>query len=94
MKELRAVKNKMMDLYTPSGERLAADRDRIPWDAYPRPMMRRDSYLCLNGWWDFTVTADRESFPTTYDKSIRVPYCPESLLSGVHEVPQKGSCLF
>ena len=76
-----------VDLFTPSGERLAADRDRIPWDVYPRPQLRRDSYLCLNGWWDFTVTADGESFPTTYDKSIRVPYCPESLLSGVHEVP-------
>ncbi|MBR2320014.1 MAG: glycoside hydrolase family 2 [Clostridia bacterium] len=83
-----------VDLYTPSGERLAADHDRIPWDVYPRPQLRRDSYLCLNGWWDFTVTTDKESFPTTYDKSIRVPYCPESLLSGVHEVPQKGSCLF
>ena len=83
-----------VDLFTPSGERLAADRDRIPWDVYPRPQLRRDSYLCLNGWWDFTVTADGESFPTTYDKSIRVPYCPESLLSGVHEVPQKGSQLF
>ena len=83
-----------VDLYTPSGERLAADHDRMPWDVYPRPQLRRDSYLCLNGWWDFTITADGESFPTTYDQSIRVPYCPESLLSGVHEVPQKGSYLF
>lgn len=83
-----------VDLFTPSGERLAADRDRIPWDAYPRPQLRRDSYLCLNGWWDFTVTADGESVPTEYDKVIRVPYCPESLLSGIHEVPPAHSHLW
>ena len=88
------MKTQTVDLYTPSGERLAADRDRIPWDVYPRPQLRRDSYLCLNGWWDFTVTADGKSTPTKYDKTIRVPYCPESLLSGVHEVPPAHSYLW
>ena len=88
------MKVETIDLFTPSGERLAADHDRIPWDVYPRPTLRRDSYLCLNGWWDFTVTADGDTFPTAYEKQIRVPYCPESLLSGVHEVPPKGSWLF
>ena len=83
-----------VDLYTPSGERLAADRDRIPWDVYPRPTLRRDSYFCLNGWWDYTVLATGDVLPAIYDKTIRVPYCPESLLSGVHEVPPKGSFLF
>lgn len=87
------MKSETLDLYTPSGERLAADRDRIPWDVYPRPTLRRDSYLCLNGSWDFAVTKDRTP-PVTYDKTIRVPYCPESLLSGVHEVAPKGSHLF
>ena len=88
------MKVETIDLFTPSGERLAADRDRIPWDVYPRPTLRRDSYLCLNGWWDFTVTTDGDAFPAAYEKQIRVPYCPESLLSGVHEVPPKGSYLF
>lgn len=83
-----------VDLYTPSGERLAADHDRIPWDVYPRPQLRRDSYLCLNGWWDFTVTADGTPIPDDYDETIRVPYCPESLLSGVHEVPPANSHLW
>ena len=82
-----------IDLFTPSGERLAADQDRIPWDVYPRPTLRRDSYLCLNGWWNFTVSKEH-TVPKAYDKTIRVPYCPESLLSGVHEVPPKGSYLF
>ena len=81
------MSNKTIDLYTPSGERLAADPNRIPWDVYPRPTMRRDSYLCLNGWWAFTFTADGEPMPEEYDRTIRVPYCPESLLSGVTDVP-------
>ncbi len=87
------MKVETIDLFTPAGERLAADYDRIPWDVYPRPTLRRDSYLCLNGWWDFAVSKEH-TVPKTYDKTIRVPYCPESLLSGVHEVPPKGSYLF
>ena len=74
-------------LYTPSGERLAADSNGIPWNEYPRPTMRRDSFFNLNGWWDFAVTADGDPQPEEYDQKIRVPYCPESLLSGVDEVP-------
>ncbi len=80
-----------VDLYTPSGERLAADHDCVPWDVYPRPQLRRDSYLCLNGWWDL---AYGDAFPSNYDKTIRVPYCPESLLSGVHEVPPANHAIW
>lgn len=88
------MKVETIDLFTPSGERLAADHDRIPWDVYPRPTLRRDSYLCLNGWWDFIITADDTPIPDDYDETIRVPYCPESLLSGVHEVPPANSHLW
>ncbi|MBR5524000.1 MAG: glycoside hydrolase family 2 [Clostridia bacterium] len=85
------MKPELVPLYTPSGERLAADPDRIPWDAYPRPQLRRDSYLCLNGWWDFAVTDGDAA--AVYDRRIRVPYCPESLLSGIGEVPTPGGRL-
>ena len=87
------MKSELVSLYTPSGERLAADPDRIPWDAYPRPQLRRDSYLCLNGWWDFAVTQQPE-WPEEYDRLIRVPYCPESLLSGIGEVPAADAHLW
>ena len=80
------MKPDLVQLYTPSGERLTADPERVPWDAYPRPCLRRDSFLNLNGWWEFTVTDDGEAIPKDYDRRIRVPYCPESLLSGIHEV--------
>ena len=87
-------KKQLNDLYTPSGERLAAQPNATPWDVYPRPQMKRDSYLNLNGWWDFTVTVDGESAPTEFTESIRVPFCPECLLSGVHRVPADGSHLW
>ena len=51
-------------LFTPSGERLHNDPSVQPWNAYPRPQLRRDSFLCLNGWWDFAVTQSLEKKTT------------------------------
>ena len=42
----------MTALYTPWGEH--PDKT-CPLPEYPRPQLRRDSYLCLNGLWDYTV---------------------------------------
>ena len=64
-----------------------------PWEIYPRPQMRRDSYLNLNGIWDLTVTETPER-PDTYDRKIRVPFCPESSLSGVEEHFPEGQYLW
>ena len=52
-----------------------------PWQEYPRPMMKRDSYFCLNGKWEFGVRKKGE--PNVFDKEILVPFPPESVLSGV-----------
>lgn len=79
-------------LYTPSGERLASAPDMIPWDVYPRPALRRDSFLNLNGCWDFSICSN--GVEPHYERSIRVPYCPESLLSGIGEVPPANSDLW
>ena len=75
------------DLYTPEGEALTGQ----PWSVYPRPQMKRNSCINLNGQWDFAVT--EKHFPKTYDKTILVPFCPESLLSGIHEHFPEGSAL-
>ena len=64
-----------------------------PWDTYPRPQLRRDNYVNLNGDWDFTVSQN-EALPTTYDRTIRVPFCPEGALSGIGEHFAEGSYLF
>ena len=56
----------------------------IPWNVYPRPQLVRDSFFCLNGHWDFSVTGTPEA-PASYERQILVPFAPETLLSGVHE---------
>ena len=45
----------MVDLMTKEGAALLQSGAQ-PWDIYPRPQMRRDNWLNLNGMWDFTVT--------------------------------------
>ena len=66
---------------------------KTPWKVYPRPQMKRESYVNLNGLWEFAVSADSE-FPETYDQEILVPFCPESLLSGVEAGEYTGKWLF
>ena len=51
-----------------------------PRPEYPRPRLRRDSWLNLNGLWEFGA-GDTARF----DRRITVPFCPESPLSGVNE---------
>ncbi|MBQ2273976.1 MAG: glycoside hydrolase family 2, partial [Clostridia bacterium] len=75
-------------LLTKEGENLPA----IPHSEYPRPQLVRDSYFCLNGEWDFAVT--RGDAPENYDRKIIVPYPPQSVLSGIDEVYEKGDVLF
>ena len=70
-------------LYTPQGEALSG----TPWEIYPRPQMRRESYVNLNGIWELTVEGQEKPF------SIQVPFCPESLLSGVNQHFPEGSVL-
>lgn len=62
------------------------------FSAYPRPQMIRDSYLCLNGEWEFAVSkcADR---PSSFPMTICVPFSPESSLSGICQTPEKGEFL-
>ena len=68
----------LQELWTPEGEILKNNPDLQPWNVYPRPQMKRDSYLNLNGKWEFSVTK-----PEFTEKTIVVPFCPESLLSGI-----------
>ena len=80
--------NAFVDLYTMQGECL----DSQPWQAYPRPQLRRSNWVNLNGGWDFTV-AEGDALPERYDRTIRVPFAPESLLSGIHETMPEGKWL-
>ena len=64
--------NKLLTDYTP-GE--------LPLSEYPRPQLRRESFLCLNGRWDYAITEGER--PRYYDGTILVPFSPEAPLSGV-----------
>ena len=60
---------------------------------YPRPQMRRNSYLNLNGRWEYAITDSDES-PRRWDGTILVPFSPESALSGVGRSLQPGQTLW
>lgn len=53
-----------------------------PYADYPRPQMKRESFLSLNGLWDFAFSR-REDIPTHFSKKILVPFPPESRLSQI-----------
>ena len=63
------------DLLTDLGEEMQEKwrKGEKPWNAYPRPQMKRNSYLSLNGEWKM----NRES--------IRIPFAPQSVLSGTRK---------
>ncbi|MDO4734458.1 MAG: hypothetical protein Q4A51_04280, partial [Lachnospiraceae bacterium] len=57
------------------------DIPEIPWDVYPRPQLKRNSFINLNGWWDFAaqpVENDPSVFPERYADRIRFPYPVDS----------------
>ena len=51
---------------------------------YPRPQMRRESYINLNGLWDYAFTPSGEKQPDKWNGKILVPFSPECELSGVN----------
>ncbi|MEE0946152.1 MAG: glycoside hydrolase family 2 TIM barrel-domain containing protein [Acutalibacteraceae bacterium] len=75
---------KFNKLYTEKGWNLSG----VPWRKYPRPQLKRDSFYSLNGEWEFSV--GNESF----DKIINVPFCPESILSGVNQIFDEKDTLY
>jgi len=73
-----------IELMTSRGEALLQE-GKIPWTVYPRPQLRRDSYVNLNGQWEFSAPG--------YTGTIQVPFCPESRLSGVKQHFPEGCAL-
>ena len=60
---------------------------------YPRPQLRRDSYLSLNGKWEYAIRKE-DAIPTSFDGVINVPFSPETSLSGVNKIVTPEDYLF
>ena len=69
----------------------ALNRER-PLPEYPRPQLRRESFLNLNGVWDYAITASGDE-PEVWDDKIVVPFSPEAPLSGAERGPAKDEHL-
>ena len=66
---------------------------KIPLSEYPRPQFKRDSYICLNGYWEYAIRKE-ETIPDSFDGQILVPYSPEVEKSGVNKVVMPDDYLF
>ena len=56
------------ELATEAGEKLDANEEKV-WQKHPRPQMRREAWMSLNGYWKLD------------GEDIRVPFPPQSMLS-------------
>lgn len=56
---------------------------------YPRPQLRRKSYMSLNGEWDYVI----EGKKTNKRGQIEVPFSPEASLSGVSHILKEDETL-
>lgn len=65
----------------------------VPLSEYPRPQFKRDSYLCLNGYWEYAIRREKD-IPNVFDGKILVPYSPEVEKSGVNKVVMPSDYLF
>ena len=59
-------------------------------DYYPRPLLKRENYTCLNGAWELTLIEKRKSTPLG---TILVPFPPESKASGIERITKKNETL-
>ena len=60
---------------------------------YPRPQLKRENWVCLNGPWDYAFTKS-SSRPDRPDGQILVPFSPECSLSGVGRQLKPGEYLW
>lgn len=68
-------------MLTTEGQKIEKE---CPRSEYPTPQFRRDSYLCLNGTWDFALDEDPNNH-SVFPYDILVPFAVESELSGIQK---------
>jgi hypothetical protein len=71
-----------------------SDRDR---PTHPRPQLRRKDWTCLDGEWQFSIDPNacwRSPDEVAWDRTIRLPFAPETEASGVGETGFYKSCWY
>lgn len=68
-------------------KKIKIDYNEIPLKEYPRPQLTRESYLSLNGDWEYAIIdAKDRNEKVDFKNHIMVPYAVESPLSGVNHL--------
>ncbi len=80
----------MERLYTKWGKEL---NKQLPLNDYPRPQLKRDSFINLNGEWNYAIYDEYKKF-TGYQGKITVPFSPECILSGVEKLVEPTDILY
>lgn len=65
----------------------------VPLNQYPRFNLVRNSYICLNGLWQYKITKDK-GFAGDFDENIMVPFVVESPLSMVSHLLEPDEYIF
>lgn len=79
-------KPKTVSLSTPFSENMP----EIPFNEHPRPQMKRENFLILNGKWNFSLSGKTGEY---FSSEIVVPFPPESSLSGIEKSVKSGDVL-
>src|SRR6476469_2148453 len=64
---------------------------------YPRPQMMRPEWISLNGRWEFSLDPDQRCHgpaEVRWDRTITVPFSPETVASGIEEPAFFRSCWY
>ena len=85
------AKGEINQLFTTEGEKLKKEDATLL--EHPNPQARRDSFINLNGLWDYKICNNDFIDNLEYDGKIRVPYPIESILSNVNKRLKKGEYL-
>src|SRR4028119_1223280 len=95
---MHSLGKRLKDCYELSCEPTTGDNSSQIEIGYPRPQLRRASWICLNGSWKFTFD-DAGQFVRPGDISdwthtIQVPFAPECTKSGIGDTGFHPNCWY
>jgi beta-galactosidase/beta-glucuronidase len=79
------------------GEHTLSSADGADAFGYPRPLLRRAHWISLNGSWQFAIDEAallRDPREVPWQRTIEVPFAPETRSSGVHETGFYRACWY